>query len=122
MSFISVHGVHPYSSIDAATAWKKFRFILSSRSDFCMINNQSRAFQAFDRRMLTHTHTLGLAGRVFANDPEDWGSIPGRVIPKTSKMVLDTSSLNTQQYKVRIKDKVEQTWERSSALPYTLVW
>ena len=33
----------------------------------------------------------------------DLGSIPGRVIPKTLKMVLDTSLLNTQQYKVRIK-------------------
>ena len=29
--------------------------------------------------------------------------------------------LNTQQYKVRIKGKVEQSWERSSALPYALV-
>ena len=28
------------------------------------------------------------------------GSIPGRVIPKTLKMVLDTSLLSTQQYKV----------------------
>ena len=28
--------------------------------------------------------------RVFTNGPEDWGSIPGRVIPKTQKMVLDT--------------------------------
>ena len=46
---------------------------------------------------------IGLVGRVFANDPEDLGSIPGRVIPKTLKMVLDTSLLNTQQYKVRIK-------------------
>ena len=46
-------------------------------------------------------------GRVFANDPGDLGSIPGRVIPKTFKMVLDTSLLNTQQYKVRIKGKVE---------------
>ena len=36
-------------------------------------------------------------------------------------MVLDTSLLNTQQYKVRIKDKVEQSRERSSALPYTSV-
>ena len=33
----------------------------------------------------------------------DQGSIPGRVIPKTLKMVLDTFLLNTQQYKVRIK-------------------
>ena len=30
-------------------------------------------------------------------------SIPGHVIPKTFKMVLDTSLLNTQQYKVRIE-------------------
>ena len=44
-------------------------------------------------------------GRVFANEPGDLGSVPGRVIPKNLKMVLDTSLLNTQQYKVRIKDK-----------------
>ena len=36
-------------------------------------------------------------------------------------MVHDTSLLNTQQYEVRIKGKVEQFKERSSALPYTLV-
>ena len=47
--------------------------------------------------------------------------IPGRIIPKTLKMVLDTSLLNTQQYKVRIKGKVEQFKERSSAFPYTSV-
>ena len=50
---------------------------------------------------------IGLEGRVFANGPGDGGSIPGRVIPKTLKMVLDTSLLNTQHYKVRIKDKME---------------
>ena len=44
---------------------------------------------------------------MFANGPEEWGSIPGRVIPKTLKMVLDTSLLHSQQYKVRIKGKVE---------------
>ena len=60
-------------------------------------------------------------GRVFANGPRDLGSIPGRVISKTLKMVLDTSLLNTQHYKVRIKEKVEQSRERSSALPYTTV-
>ena len=64
---------------------------------------------------------IGLAVRVFANRPGDLGSIPGRVIPKTQKMVLDASLLNTQHYKVRIKGKVEQSRERSSALPYTLV-
>ena len=59
--------------------------------------------------------------RVVANSPEDLGSIPGQVIPKTLKMVLDTSLLNTQQYKVRIKGKVEQSKEKSYALPYTSV-
>ena len=56
-------------------------------------------------------------GRVFANGSADLGSIPGRVIPKTLKMVLDTSLLNTQRYKVRIEGKVEQSKERSSPLP-----
>ena len=60
---------------------------------------------------------VGLVGRVFANDPAELGSIPGLVIPKTLKMVLDTSLLNTQQYRVRIEGKVEQSKERSSALP-----
>ena len=60
-------------------------------------------------------------GRVFANGPEDRGSLPGRVIPKTLKMVLDTSLLNTQQYKVRIKGKVEQSRGKSTTLPYISV-
>ena len=64
---------------------------------------------------------IGLVGRVFANGPGDYGSIPGQVIPKTQKIVLDASLLNTQHYKVRIKCKVEQSRERSHALPYTLV-
>ena len=57
--------------------------------------------------------------RVFANGPGDLASIP--VIPKTQKMVLDASLLNTQHYKVWMKGKVEQSKERSSALPYTSV-
>ena len=59
--------------------------------------------------------------RVSANGPGDLGSIPGRVIPKTLKMILGISMLNTQQYKVRIKGKVEQSLERSSVLPYPSV-
>ena len=59
--------------------------------------------------------------RVFTNGPGDLGSIPDRVIPKTKKMVLDASLLNTQHYKVQIKSKVEQSKESSRAFPYTLV-
>ena len=36
-------------------------------------------------------------------------------------MVLNADLLNTQVYKVRIKGKVEQSWEWSSTLPYISV-
>ena len=62
-----------------------------------------------------------LIGLVFASGPGDLVSIPGRVIPRTLKMVLDTPLLNTQQYKVCIKGKVEQSRKRSSVLSYTSV-
>ena len=52
--------------------------------------------------------------RVFAKGPRDRGSIPGHVIPK---MVLDAAFLSTQHYKVRIKGKLEQSWEWSNAPP-----
>ena len=62
---------------------------------------------------------IGLAVRVFANGLGDLGSIPGRVIPKTQKMVLDACLLNTQHYKVRIKCKVEQSREGVTPSPTT---
>ena len=58
--------------------------------------------------------------RVFANGPEDRGSIPGRVLPKTQKKILDAALLSTLHYKVNIKGKVEQSKERSSAPPLHL--
>ena len=64
---------------------------------------------------------IGLVGRVCTNGPGELGSIPGRFIPKTLKMVLDTSLLNTQHYKVCTKGKVEQSRELSCALCYTLL-
>ena len=44
--------------------------------------------------------------RVFANGPEDLGS-QVESYQRLKKMVLDATLLNTQHYKVRIKDKVE---------------
>ena len=58
---------------------------------------------------------------VFAYGLGGRGSIPGRVVGKTKKIVLDAALLNTQHYKVRIKSKVNQSRERNSALPYTSV-
>ena len=70
--------------------------------------------------MNDQTADIGLAVRVFANGPGDLGSIPGRVIPKTEKMVLDASLVNTQHYKVRIKGKVEQS--RKGVAPSPTPW
>ena len=49
---------------------------------------------------------IGIMVRVFANG---LSLILGRVIPKTQKMILDASLLNTQHYKVPIKGKVGQS-------------
>ena len=58
---------------------------------------------------------------MFADGPGDLGLIPGRVIPKTQKIVFDAPLFHTQYYKIGIKGKVEQSRERSSSLPNTLV-
>ena len=71
--------------------------------------------------MFEHYCIKYLMGIVFANRPGDLGSIPGLVIPKTRKMVLYTSLLNTQLYKVHIKVREELSRERSCALFYISV-
>ena len=50
---------------------------------------------------------IGIMVRVYANGPEDLGSIPVQVLLKTQKMVLEASLLNTQHYKEQIKGKEE---------------
>ena len=59
------------------------------------------------------------------NGPGDQGSISGQVIPKAKKKkkkkVLDISLLSTQHYKVCIKDKMEQSREKNTTIPYTPV-
>ena len=56
---------------------------------------------------IKYIYYIGLMSRVFAGGLGDHGSIPGWVIPKIQKMVLDAALLNPQHYKVRIKGKVE---------------
>ena len=68
---------------------------------------------------------IALVGRVFTNGLGNLGSIPGCVIPKTLKMVLDVSLLNTQQYKVSIKGKEEQSLGNEKPPPtpwYSSYW
>ena len=81
----------------------------------------SKVYELDDNNEFVYNNSLAKWVECLPNGPGDLGSIPSCVIPKTLKMVLDTYLLNTQQYKVRIKGKVEQSRERSSALPYTSV-
>ena len=50
--FLSVHIMHPYSSIDTTAAWKKMHFILSIRSDYHMTDSLSLAVPAFASHVL----------------------------------------------------------------------
>ena len=66
-------------------------------------------FKIFRSVRWVYVCPIGLVGRVFINGPGDHG----RTIPKTQKMVLDATLLNTQHYKVCIKYKIEQSRDRS---------
>ena len=47
--------------------------------------------------------------RVLSNGLGVWVSFTGQVIPRTQKMVLDSTLLNNQHYMLRIKGKVDQS-------------
>ena len=72
----------------------------------CIIYYQ---YALFITNILLIYRAIGIMIRVFANGPGDQGSIPGRVIPKTQKTVLDAALLNTQHNKIWIKSK-EREW------------
>ena len=52
---------------------------------------------------------------------ETWVQFQVESYQRLKKMVLDATLLNTQQYQVGIKGKVEQSKEKKRALHYTLV-
>ena len=82
-----------------------------------IVNDRIYYKQIYFKILQNHCRDIGQAVRVFANGPGDLGSIPGRVIPKTQKMVLDASLLNSQHYTVRIKGKVKQSREGVAPSP-----
>ena len=62
---------------------------------------------------------ISITIRVLTNTLGDKGSIPCWVIPKTQKMVLDTSLLYTQSYKKRTKQLKKMPSENSTACECT---
>ena len=81
-------------------------------------NNINSNLDTFSFILLLLSPAIGLMIQVFANGPADRGSITSRVISKTQKMVLDAAVLNTQHYKVRIKNKVEQSRGKEKRPPF----
>ena len=55
MSFVFAQVVHPYSSMDTATAWKKSGFILSDKSDFAVGDNQLVSLFMLSGHYYAHT-------------------------------------------------------------------
>ena len=47
MHLVSIHVVHPYSSMDTTDAWKELCFILLDRSDFFKADNLLITVRAF---------------------------------------------------------------------------
>ena len=119
------HSDHSIVKIVNREYWKKFRraevtCYLSDSSERSSANAGVNISQGIIIIMYRYQPN-GQMSKVFANGLRDWGSILGRIIPKTHKMVLDAALLNTQYYKVRINSKAEQSREWSSDLPYTSV-
>ena len=63
---------------------------------------------------------IGIMATVFTNGQGDKGSIPGWVIPKIQKVVLDASVLNIQHYKVWTKSKWRNP--RKEVAPFSIFW
>ena len=67
-------------------------------------------------------YKIDIVVRVFVNGLRCRGSIPGRVMPKAIKMVPNTSILNTQHYKVRIKGKWSNPGKGVTPFPTSPYW
>ena len=88
ISWISIgrNGI-PTHWINIYTLWAEGRY--SVCYSYIIINSSPTFISPY-------IYIYGMKVRVFANGPGDWVSTPGRVIPKTQKIVLDASLLNTQ--------------------------
>ena len=92
---------------DSVKIYGSFKWTNDVKVEIVNLDNVNDFFNDFRSWSKVYAHLkeldIGLMVRVFSNDPGDWGSIPGRVISKTQKMIIDISLLNTQHYKVESK-------------------
>ena len=79
-------------------------------------HHQGFSFQnSFLQTINSISQATDLMSRMFTSGPGDQVSILGWVIRKTQKVVLDSTLISTQYYKVKIKGEMKQSWERSSS-------
>ena len=71
--------MHPYRSMDTATAWKKSCFILLDRSDFHKIDSLSIAFHAFARCISTSLSVDDILLPRYVNWFTDFRGLPLRL-------------------------------------------
>ena len=90
--------------LDRPEYWEEsWRLEICCHSNFCVMSTVSSIWKTHNYWYTSICHL----STVLANEPGERGSIPDRVIPKTLKMVLDATLVNTKHYKVRIKSKLE---------------
>ena len=99
-SWLSLFDLYPFSY----KVPKKKRLVSNGLIWKAVWNSQTDPLAGTNR-------AIGLMVKEFANGPGDLVSIFGQVIQKTQKMILDATLLNTQNYKVPINGKVEQSRE-----------
>ena len=84
---------HLVPNFTALKLWNEKYGYVSKFADCSWGRPKGSLFNRYDNNIY---QLIGLIARVFTNGPRDLGSIPGRVIRKTLKMVLDTSLLKSQ--------------------------
>ena len=88
---------------------------------FLLVYYNNIQFSSWD--LMTHSYlkiheNIVMMVKVFAKSPGDLCSIPGQVIPKTQKMILDTSLLDPQHYKVVVKWSNPGKWVAPAPTPW----
>ena len=123
----TLHNENGYYSVLHLHSWRSRSRIISYKLLIFFKNKITRIllflvkYYTIKMHIILALSPIDLMSRVFASGPGGGVSIPGRVIPKTRKMVLDVALFSSQYYEVGIKSKVGQPRKLSSALPYTSV-
>ena len=113
-------GVTPLSPLFPDPPWP--RLVVHVRVSFIdQIDLVDNGFELQLLHKLLKPWYCNLVSRMFTNGPGDWGSVPGQVIPKTQKMVLDATLLYTRHY-IRYVSRVKWSNSEKVVVPFPIPW